>query len=56
MCWGDIIKEHVKLRKQGKFYSAYEDDAYVIHSIMGYKVSNGKIGFPINALGRLLIV
>lgn len=47
------MKEHVKLRKHGRFYSAYEEDAYVIHSILGYKVSNGRIGFPINALGKV---
>ena len=47
------MKHIVNLRKIGKFYHAYLDDAYVIHAIMGYKVSNGKIGFPINSLGKV---
>ena len=47
------MKEIVKIRKQGKFYVAYEDDGYVIHAIMGYKMSNGKVGFPINSLGKV---
>jgi len=47
------MKGILNLRKQGNFYCSYEDDAYVLHSIMGYKVSNGKAGFPINSLGRV---
>ena len=43
----------VNLRKVGKFYQTYEDDSYVIHAIMGYNVSNGRIGFPINSLGKV---
>ena len=43
----------VRLRKQGKFYCAYNEDAYVVNAIMNYKVSNGKIGFPINSLGKV---
>ena len=50
------MKDIVKIRKQGKFYVAYEDDDYVIHSVMGYKMSNGKIGFPINSLGKVLAI
>ena len=47
------MKRIVNLRRVGKFYQAYEDDAYVIHAIMGYNVSNGRIGFPINSLGKV---
>ena len=43
----------VNLRKVGKFCQAYEDDAYVIHAIMGYNVSNGRIGFPISSIGKV---
>jgi len=46
------MKNIVKIRKQGKFYVAY-DDGYVIHAIMGYKVSNGKIGFPESSIGKV---
>ena len=47
------MKKHVSLRKQGKFYCSFEDDAYVIHSIFGYKISNGRVGFPIESLGKV---
>lgn len=47
------MKKHIKLRKQGKFYSAFEEDAFVIHSILGYKIVNGRIGFPENSLGKV---
>ena len=47
------MKKVVRLRLVGKFYQTYEDDAYVIHAIMGYKVSNGKIGFPTSSIGKV---
>ena len=42
-CWGGGIDVD----------RAYEDDAYVIHAIMGYNVSNGRIGFPISSIGKV---
>lgn len=47
------MKKCVNLRLIGKFYQAYEDDAYVIHALMDYKVSNGKVGFPISSIGKV---
>ena len=47
------MKKVVRMRKIGKFCQAYEDDAYVIHAIMGYNVSNGRIGFPISSIGKV---
>ena len=47
------MKKCVNLRIIGKFYQAYEDDAYVIHALMDYKVSNGKVGFPISSIGKV---
>ena len=47
------MKQVVSIRKVGKFYHAYEDDAYVIHAIMDYKVSNGKVGFPTSSIGKV---
>ena len=49
------MKKVVRIRKVGKFCQAYEDDAYVIHAIMNYNVSNGRIGFPINLLVKYKI-
>lgn len=31
------MKDIVKIRKQGKFYVAYEDDGYVIHRLWDIK-------------------
>ena len=47
------MKKVVRIRKVGKFCQAYEDDAYVIHAIMGYNVSNGRIGFPVSSIGKV---
>ncbi len=47
------MKKFVNLRKVGKFYNTYESDAYVLHALMGYEVSNGRVGFPLNALGKV---
>ena len=47
------MKDYVTLRKTGKFYSAYEEDVYVMHAIMGYKISNGRVGFPCEVLGKV---
>jgi len=49
-----IMAKSVKLRKQGKFYNAYEDDAYVVNAVLGYKVGNGRVGFPVNAIGKVV--
>ena len=48
------MKDYVTLRKTGKFYSAYEEDAYVMHAIMSYKISNGRVGFPCEVLGKVV--
>ena len=47
------MMEHIKIRKQGKFYCAYLDDAYVLHSIFSYKITNGKVGFPMEVLSKV---
>lgn len=50
----NYMKDFVTLRKTGKFYSAYEDDSYVVHAIFDYKVSNGRVGFPCEVLDKVL--
>lgn len=47
------MNDIVKLRKQGKFYTAYEDDALALSEITGYRVVNGRLGFPVNSLGKV---
>lgn len=42
-------------KNNGKFYNAYDNDAYILSGIMGYKVVNGrKCGFPDNALDKVI--
>ena len=43
----------VRLRKHGKFYATYDDDALVVHGIFKYKICNGRVGFPESALGKV---
>ena len=43
----------VRLRKYGKFYATYDDDALVVHGIFKYKICNGRVGFPESALGKV---
>ena len=47
------MNKSVRLRKQGKFYCSYEEVAYVMYSIFNYKISNGKVGFPLEVLGKV---
>ena len=45
----------LKLYKIGKFYSAYKDDGYIIHELLGYKYIEYKqsVGFPESAFGKV---
>ncbi len=43
----------MSLKKQGKFYVAYDGDAYVLHALFGYKVVKGRAGFPLEVLGKV---
>lgn len=49
----------VNIIGEGSFYSVYDDDAYIISNIMGYKLINighdrVKTGFPVHNLKRVL--
>lgn len=49
----------VNIIGEGNFYSVYDDDAYIISNIMGYKLINighdrVKTGFPVHNLKRVL--
>ena len=46
----------VTLHKTGKFYSAYENDAYVLNALFHYKISSGRVGFPCEVLGKVVNV
>ena len=41
-------------KNKGKFYNAYEVDAYILKEIFGYRVVDGKkAGFPDNAFNKV---
>lgn len=42
------------LRKSGNFYQAFDDDAYLLWYLCGYKINNRKVGFPLSALTKVL--
>lgn len=45
---------NLTLRKSGNFYQAFDDDAYLLWYLFGYKISNRKVGFPVSALTKVL--
>ena len=49
----------IKLYKNdGKFITCYNDDAYILHSIFGYKLvgegKNDKLGFPSTVIDKII--
>ncbi len=51
-----IKKELIELRKSGKFYNSFGDDAIIIHYLMGYKIvaEKGGVGFPETAFNKVI--
>jgi len=41
-----INEEKIIIRKNGNFYHVFDDDAIIMWSLFGYKISNRKVGFP----------
>lgn len=48
--------EVIELRKSGKFYNTFGDDAIIIHHLMKYKIvpSKGGAGFPESAYNKVI--
>lgn len=44
----------VVLRKMGGFYVCFDNDAIVISYLCGYKIKNGRVGFPINTIDKVI--
>ena len=40
------FNKHIVIIKSGIFYYTYDDDAYILKEIFGYKIINNKVGFP----------
>lgn len=45
-------------KNDGKFITCYNDDAYILHSIFGYKLvgegKNDKLGFPSTVIDKII--
>lgn len=61
----DVYKEnkskyskYVIMIRVGIFFEVYDDDAYIVHNIMNYKVKNMKgykrLGFPVNSYNMVI--
>lgn len=48
------MKGSVLIRKVGGFYNVFDDDAIIVSYLTGYKVVNGRCGFPINSLNKVI--
>ena len=46
----------VTIRKVGLFYQVFDDDALILHFLLTYKVIDSKVGFPSNALNKVVNV
>lgn len=46
--------EYVLIRKSGGFYCVFDNDAFVINYLTGYKITNGRCGFPLNSLSKVI--
>ena len=51
-----IKNDTLELRKSGKFYHAFGDNATILHYIMGYKIvaEKGGAGFPESAINKVI--
>ena len=48
------MSSKVILRKNGGFYSAYGDDAYILYYLLNYKIIGDKVGFPKSAFNKVI--
>lgn len=44
----------VTLRKSGGFYICFDNDAIILSYLCNYKINNGKVGFPIIAINKVV--
>ena len=44
----------VKIRKSGTFYHVFDDDCYILYYLFGYSIKDNRIGFPSNALNKVI--
>lgn len=51
---GIIVEMFVTLKKLGGFYSAYNEDAYILFYLFHYNIKNNKAGFPLSAYNKVI--
>lgn len=44
----------VELHKSGGFYLVFGDGAFVMHYFFGYKINEGKVGFPLGTYDKVI--
>lgn len=44
----------LKIRKNGLFYNVFDEDAIILHYLVGYKIKDKRVSFPNNALAKVL--
>lgn len=49
-----MSNKKVVLRQVGKFVNVFDDDAVIISYLLNYKLVNDKVGFPMNALNKVV--
>ena len=45
---------NIVLRKSGGFYICFDDDAIVLSYLCYFKINNGKVGFPLNTINKVI--
>ncbi len=50
------MRDYVEIRKSGKFYNTFGDDAIILHYLLGYKIvkDKGGVGFPESAYNKVI--
>lgn len=49
-----MSNKKVILRQVGKFVNVFDEDAVIISYLLNYKLVNDKVGFPMNALNKVI--
>lgn len=47
------VNKKVTIRETGIFYTVFDDDAKIISYFFDYKLKNGSVGFPKNAINKV---
>ena len=44
----------IVFRRSGGFYICFDNDAIIMNYLCNYKISNGKVGFPVNTINKVI--